>query len=75
MIPVAVFDSVLRSALAPIAPFLDDESVTEIAINGPEEIFIERKGQLSRTEAQFESGDNLLSALRIVAQYMGRPFD
>ena len=75
MIPVDVFESVLRTALAPVAPFLDDESVTEIAINGPSEIFIERKGQLSRTDAKFDSGDSLLSALRIIAQYVGRHLD
>jgi len=75
MIPISVFESVLRNALSPIAPFLDDESVTEIAINGPGEIFIERKGQLSRTDASFTSVDSLLSALRVVAQYMGRPLD
>ena len=75
MIPIDVFESVLRAALAPVAPFLDDESVTEIAINGPSEIFIERRGQLSRTEAKFDSGDSLLSALRIIAQYVGRPLD
>ncbi len=75
MIPVGVFESVLRTALSPVAAFLDDESVTEIAINGPGEIFIERKGQLSRTEARFDSGDQLLSALRVIAQYVGRAFD
>jgi len=75
MIPVDVFESVLRTALAPVAPFLDDESVTEIAINSPSEIFIERRGQLSRTDAKFDSGDSLLSALRIIAQYVGRPLD
>lgn len=75
MIPVSVFESVLRTALTPVTPFLDDESVTEIAINGPSEIFIERKGQLSRTDATFGSGESLLSALRIIAQYVGRPLD
>jgi pilus assembly protein CpaF len=55
--------------------FLDDESVTEIAINGPSEVFVERKGQLSRTEVRFDSADALLSALRVVAQYVGRPLD
>jgi pilus assembly protein CpaF len=75
MIPVGVFESVLRTALAPVVAFLDDESVTEIAINGPSEIFIERKGRLSRTDAKFGSGDSLLSALRIIAQYVGRPLD
>ena len=75
MIPAPVFESVLRGALAPVATFLDDESVTEIAINGPNEIFVERKGQLSRTQARFDSADSLLSALRVVAQYVGRPLD
>lgn len=75
MIPANVFASVLRGALAPVATFLDDESVTEIAINGPSEIFIEQKGCLRRTEARFDSSDKLLSALRVIAQYIGRPFD
>lgn len=75
MITPSVFDSVLRGALAPVATFLDDESVTEIAINGPSEVFIEQKGCLRRTEAQFDSGDKLLAALRVIAQYVGRPFD
>ncbi len=75
MISADVFDSVLRTALCPVAPYLDDESVTEIAINGPSEIFIERSGKLSRTDARFESGDQVLSALRVIAQYVGRPFD
>ena len=75
MIPTNVFDSVLRGALAPVAAFLDDESVTEIAINGPNEVFIEQKGRMRRTEARFDSKDKLLSALRVIAQYVGRPFD
>lgn len=75
MIPASVFESVLRGAMSPVAAFLDDESVTEIAINGPSEVFIEQKGRMRRTEARFDSGDQLLSALRVIAQYVGRPFD
>lgn len=75
MIPSHVFNSVLRTALAPVISWLDDESVTEIAINGPGEIFIERKGQLSRTDAKFDTPEHLLSALRVIAQYVGRPLD
>lgn len=75
MITSDVFESVLRTGLAPIGSFLDDESVTEISINGPSEIFVERRGQLSRTEVQFDSAASLLAALRIIAQYAGRPFD
>jgi pilus assembly protein CpaF len=75
MIPRELFDSTLRGFLEPIVPFLDDETVTEIMVNGPSDIFVEQKGCLSKTEAAFASGDKLLSALRVVAQYVGRPLD
>jgi pilus assembly protein CpaF len=41
-------------------------------INGPEEVWIEKKGRLSRTEARF-SEEGLLAAARNMAQYVGRP--
>lgn len=75
MIPREVYDSTLRGFLAPVVAFLDDATVTEVLVNGPAEVFIERKGRLIRTEARFESADRLLSALRVIAQYVGRPFD
>jgi len=75
VISQAIYDSTIREFLSPIAAFLADESVTEVMINGPTEIFVERKGQLSRTDARFGSGDKLVSALRVIAQYVGRPFD
>jgi pilus assembly protein CpaF len=75
MIPAHLFDNALRGFLEPIVPFLDDETVTEIMVKGPSHIFIERKGQISKTEAAFASSDKLLSALRVVAQYVGRPLD
>lgn len=75
MIPRAVYDSTLRGFLAPVLPLLDDPSVTEVMINGASEVFVERRGKLVRTDARFESGDALLSALRVVAQFVGRGFD
>jgi pilus assembly protein CpaF len=75
MIPAELFANALRGFLAPIVPFLDDETVTEVMVNGPSDIFIERKGRLSKTDASFGSADKLLSALRVVAQYVGRPLD
>jgi len=75
MIPEHVYEGALRGFLAPVCPFLDDESVTEILVNGPNEIFVERKGKLTRTEACFASPEQLLSALRVIAQYVGRPLD
>jgi len=75
MIPARVYEQSIRSFLEPIIPFLDDASVTEVMINGPDEIFVERKGKLSKVDAKFSSQEALLSALRNVAQFVGRPLD
>ncbi len=75
MIPTSVYSSSIRTFLAPVAELLDDASVTEILVNGPDSVFVERKGRLARTEVRFRSADQLLSALRVVAQYVGRPLD
>lgn len=75
MIPEKMFAQTLREFFAPIGPFLDDESVSEIMINGPNTIFIERGGKIETTTARFPSPDALYSALRNLAQYVGRHFD
>lgn len=75
MIPKHVYESSLQTFFAPIRPYLQDESVTEVVINGPREIFFERKGRMTRADAEFSSPDQLHSALRVVAQYVGRAFD
>lgn len=75
MIPPEVFESTLRAFLAPVLQEFDDPSVTELLINGPNDLFVERKGKLIRLNARFSSADALMSALRVIAQYVGRPFD
>jgi pilus assembly protein CpaF len=54
---------------------LDDPEVSEVMINGPDQIFIERKGRLELTAAYFDSGEALGAALRNVAQYVGKHVD
>lgn len=73
MIPTRVFEETLLAFFAPIRPFLDDASVSEIMINGPERIYIERRGVLERAEARFASREALLAALRNLSQYVGKP--
>ncbi|MFK7767856.1 MAG: CpaF family protein [Mariniblastus sp.] len=68
----AVFEASLRYFLTPIAPFLDDPSVTEIMVNGHRQIFIERKGQVEPTNASFATEDSLRSAINNLAQSVGR---
>ncbi|HEY5961758.1 MAG TPA: ATPase, T2SS/T4P/T4SS family, partial [Polyangiaceae bacterium] len=75
MIPPEVFESTLRGFLGPILAEFDDPSVTELMVNGPTELFVERKGKLTRLSTTFDSADRLMSALRVIAQYVGRPLD
>jgi pilus assembly protein CpaF len=75
MIPQEVFAETLLQFFAPIRPFLDDPDVSEVMINGPSQIFIERKGRLELTAAYFESGEALGAALRNVAQFVGKHVD
>lgn len=56
----------------PIRAFLEDDAVSEIMINGPNQIFIERKGKLEPTEAKFVSEPALKAAAVNVAKHVGR---
>lgn len=70
-----IFAASLDFFLDPIKQYLQDETVTEIMVNGHDEIYIERAGRLEETNARFESPDALLSAVHNVAQYVGREID
>src|SRR5437879_3293984 len=74
-IPREVFAETLLQFLAPIRPFLEDAGVSEVMINGPNQIFIEKKGQLTLTDAKFESKEALTAALRNLAQFVGKHAD
>lgn len=73
MIPTRVFERTLLAFLAPIRPYLDDPQVSEIMINGPEQIYVERRGCLERVSARFDGPDALTAALRNLSQYVGKP--
>ncbi|MEI6092264.1 MAG: CpaF family protein [bacterium] len=70
-----VFEATIANFLAPVREYLQDESVTEIMINGPHTIFIERKGRVIKTDAKFEDEGSLQAAARNIAQFVGRPLD
>lgn len=72
MIPKEVYEETLLSFLAPVRPFLDDPKVSEIMINGPNQIFIEKGGRLTLTDARFPSMEALNAALRNIAQFVGK---
>lgn len=68
----AIFEASVRYFLDPIIPLLDDDSVTEIMVNGHADIYIERRGKLEKTPLQFATEDSLLSAVHNIAQWVGR---
>lgn len=61
-----------RVFLKPIVPLLDDPTVTEIMINGPDQIYIERKGKIQKTDIVFRDRQELESAANIICQYVNK---
>lgn len=67
-----VFDSALGYFLEPIGELMADETVREIMINGIGQIFVEQNGIVQRTELTFATDDQLMAAVRNIAQYVGQ---
>ena len=71
MIPDKIFEQSIRRYFKCLIPYLDDESVSEIMINGPDDIWIEVSGKLQHTDAKFENNDDLLGGVKNIAQFVG----
>jgi len=67
-----LYDQTLGHLLGPIQQFLQDDSVSEVMINGHDEIFVERKGLVELTDAKFPDSESLEAAMRNVAQFVGK---
>jgi len=72
MIERQIFEQTIRQFFEPVAPFLDDPSVSEVMINGPDQIYVERRGRLELTGARFATREALMAALRNLSQYVGK---
>ena len=66
------FKEVIARALGPVSELLNDPTISEVLINGPKQIFVERDGKLELTTAQFPDEDNLQAAINSIAQSVGR---
>ncbi len=71
----SVFQDAIASLLSPIGDLLKDPSVSEIMINGPHEIFVEKKGLIYRVPHRFADDESLMASMRAVAQSVGRVID
>jgi pilus assembly protein CpaF len=67
-----IFAATIEHYLAPIRKYLDDPTVSEVMINSAEEIFIEKDGQLIRTEARFADQQHFQAAINNILQYTGK---
>jgi pilus assembly protein CpaF len=59
----------------PIQEFLDDPEVTEVMVNGPKKVYIERKGRLERTAVVFENDDQVIGIIERIIKPLGRRID
>lgn len=59
----------------PLEPLLADETITEIMVNGPKNVFIERKGLITRANVSFEDDDHVTRILDRIVAPLGRRID
>jgi pilus assembly protein CpaF len=67
-----IYEETTRHFLAPVLPLLDDETVSEILINGHDCVYFERSGRLHKSELRFQSPALLMAAAQNIAEYANR---
>jgi pilus assembly protein CpaF len=63
------------TGLGPLEPLLQDETITEVMVNGPEHIYIERRGKISRVPTSFLNDDHVLRIIDRIITPLGRRID
>ncbi|HNH05995.1 MAG TPA: ATPase, T2SS/T4P/T4SS family, partial [Anaerolineales bacterium] len=61
--------------LGPLQALLEDDTITEIMVNGPKNIYIERKGKLHRVPVTFESNEHVMRIIDRIVAPLGRRID
>jgi pilus assembly protein CpaF len=61
--------------LGPLQSLLEDDTITEIMVNGPKNIYIERKGKLHRVPVTFESNEHVMRIIDRIVAPLGRRID
>ena len=61
--------------LGPIEVLMEDDTVSDILVNGPYEVYVERFGQLERSEVIFADSDHLVRIIQRVVSRVGRRID
>ncbi|CAH7108031.1 Type II/IV secretion system ATP hydrolase TadA/VirB11/CpaF, TadA subfamily [Vibrio chagasii] len=61
--------------LGPLQPLIEDQTVTDIMVNGYREVYVERSGKLQKTTVQFRNEEQLLNLARRIVSKVGRRID
>jgi pilus assembly protein CpaF len=61
--------------LGPLQPLLEDDTITEIMVNGAKNIYIERKGKIHRVPVTFENNDHVMRIIDRIVAPLGRRID
>lgn len=73
----SLFESIVAEILGfgPLEILLADETITEIMVNGPKNVFIEQKGMITRANVTFENDEHVLRILDRIVAPLGRRID
>jgi pilus assembly protein CpaF len=63
------------AGFGPIEPFLADPSITEVMVNGPFQVYIERAGRIERTNVTFRDDEHVLNIIDRIITPLGRHID
>ncbi|KUO51461.1 MAG: type II secretion system protein E [Desulfitibacter sp. BRH_c19] len=63
------------NGLGPITCLMEDETITEIMVNGPDQVYIERKGKLELTNVRFRDDEHVMHIIEKIVSPIGRRID
>jgi pilus assembly protein CpaF len=61
--------------LGPLEPLLRDETLTEVMVNGPQQVYIEREGKLELTNVTFQNDEHVMKVIQRIIAPIGRRVD
>jgi pilus assembly protein CpaF len=63
------------TGLGPLAPLMADPAITDILVNGPNQVWVERFGRLERTDIRFRDQEQIVRVIERIAAIVGRRID
>lgn len=72
-----LFEAIAAEILGfgPIEPLLNDDSVSEVMVNGPRQVYVERNGRLEMTDVTFQDDDHVMRVIDRIVSPLGRRID